>query len=204
MQVETQADEFERQVSASVNKQGVDFAELQKQFRRELQQKLIEQTSELKAKLDMRDVEAHYRDEQIKHLKAQLLDSASMAAATSVGQGTTGVSLREAVIELEAKGVSFVLTLPAVRPINIPAADVDSFCADPEGFVAARLGMDRKIYLSWIAHAKCPVCVASTSDADSCGARLEIVHPRQFVPDFSNRCESHQGSGQGQFKAGGE
>ncbi|NNL11063.1 MAG: hypothetical protein HKO60_04525 [Pseudomonadales bacterium] len=204
-QISVQADDFERQVSANVNKQGVDFSALQKQFKRELQQKLIEQTSELKAKLDMRDVEAHYRDEQIKHLKAQLLESASSAAVHNTGMGAaaSAAPLRDAVIELESKGVNFVLTLPAVRPINIPAADVDSFCVDPDGFVAARLGMDKAVYQSWIAHARNPVCVAVESEGCRCGARLEIVHPRQFVPDFSDRCDSHQGSSSCSSKAGG-
>ncbi|MGB5324671.1 MAG: hypothetical protein WBN40_04515 [Pseudomonadales bacterium] len=185
---------FEKQVSVGVNRQGLDFAEMQKQFRSELQQKLIEQTSELKARLDMRDVEAHYRDEQIKNLKAQLQEKASAAGALNAGSGVAveKTALRDTVIELDSLGVNFVLTIPAIRPINIAAADVDAFCADPEGFVADRLGIEKPIYCAWIAHARNPVCAAAITDDCNCGARLEISHPREFVPDHSDRCKDHQ------------
>ena len=80
----------------------MDYSALRKQYRTEFQRKLIEQTGDLKNRLEMREIEAQYREDQIKSLKQQLsevsaLSDNSPAHGTSSGQGDREDSVLELV-----------------------------------------------------------------------------------------------------------
>lgn len=191
--LEQQRADFEAQLSASVNQQGVDYSALRKQYRTEFQRKLIEQTGDLKNRLEMREIEAQYREDQIKSLKQQLsevsaLSDNSPAHGTSSGQGDR----EDSVLELEALGMNFVLTLPAVRPLSIPAVDLAVFRAQPIEYVAERLGLEPATYKSWLRYARNPICSELIAEGRGCGCRLEVVRPKEFIPELSNKCSEHQ------------
>ena len=191
--LEQQRADFEEQLSASVNQQGVDYSALRKQYRTEFQRKIIEQTGDLKNRLEMREIEAQYREDQIKSLKQQLskvsaLSDNSPARGTSSGRGDR----EDSVLELESLGMNFVLTLPAVRPLSIPAVDLAVFRSQPVDYVAERLGLEPAVYKSWLQYARNPICSALIAQGRGCDCRLEVVRPKEFIPEFSNKCSEHQ------------
>ena len=191
--LEQERADFEEKISASVNQQGVDYSALRKQYRTEFQRKIIEQTGDLKNRLEMREIEAQYREDQIKSLKQQLskvsaLSDNSPARGTSSGRG----DCEDSVLELESLGMNFVLTLPAVRPLSIPAVDLAVFRSQPVDYVAERLGLEPAVYKSWLQYARNPICSALIAQGRGCDCRLEVVRPKEFIPEFSNKCSEHQ------------
>ena len=116
------------------------------------------------------------------------LSDHSPAHGKSIGQG----GREDSVLELESLGMNFVLTLPAVRPLSIPAVDLAVFRAQPIDYVAERLGLEPAIYKSWLKYARNPICSELIAEGRGCGCRLEVVRPKEFIPELSNKCSEHQ------------
>lgn len=179
---------YEKQIAETMNNQGLDFSKIQKQFRQDLQQKLIEETSGLRAQLEMREVEVHYREEQIQTLTTEL---DALRANQLLKQSENKNS---EIAELDALGVHFVVTLPGVGPVMILLKDLPEFRAAPSAYLADRLGIEEAIYEVWLEHANRPVCLAKTTDDCVCERPIDIAAPKTFIAGISDRCLTHQNS----------
>lgn len=182
-ELQRQSQDYETQLEEALQKHANNHEKLRRQLRQDLQQRLIEETSELQAKLDMREVEVHYREEQISRLQEQLAEQMRVD-----GKNTQSVATFN---ELERSGLRYYIELEGVEPIPVSADRIASYHASPERYVADYLSMDFEIYKRWSGHASHPVCSAKVNDA-SCSKMVEISSPQTFIAGVSDRCSEHQ------------
>lgn len=178
--------DYEKQLNDTLSRQGVDLEEIRKQFRRDLQQKLIEKSSELNDKLEMREMELHYRQDQIEQLSTELEELKSEIANGLQQQSPAGFE------QLANAGVHFVVTLPGLGPLNIPVSELNSYLAAKDTYLANRLKIDKQTYLSWLAYAQHPVCAAVDAGQSPCEIPVELVLPHDFIPGVSDHCSLHR------------
>ena len=175
--------EHETQLEEAIYKHGQNHEKLRRQLRQDLQQRLIEETSELQAKLEMREVEVHYREEQISRLQTQLAELRRVDTSEQQSVGTFE--------ELEQRGVRYVVKLEGLEAIQVPAEKIASYYASPERYLAEYLKVDFNNYQRWSVHANHPVCSAKTQGAH-CQQMIEVSTPNNFVAGVSDRCNKHQ------------
>lgn len=185
-EVEKQRLEQEKMLDEAAHKHAANHEKLRRQLRQDLQQRLIEETSELQAKLDMREVEIHYREEQISRLQKQLVELNTVDPSLTQPVATFA--------DLERRGLRYHIDLPGLPSLVVSAADIANFHASPDGYIAERLNMDVQQYKRWQAHVERPVCTASTASTGgaTCGQLIEITAAKDFVSGVSDRCEQHR------------
>lgn len=180
--------ELEKQLSESSNTSNSDYVNLQNKFKKEMEQKLIEQKREFKEKIEMQEMEAAYRESKLHILQDELNEL--QRNITEPQQK----SLTDFAEVLEDAGVNFVVTLPTLSPLSIPAKSLAEYKIDPEKYVADRLGLDVDHYKNWLEHANNPVCKAEDENGHCCNRSLVIESPGLFIKGISDRCEKHQRS----------
>ena len=186
-QLRVQRDHHEKQVVDMAEQNGFDHEALRKHMRRELQAKLIEHTSELESRLELKEVEANYREEQIRRLQREI---AELKLANEEPAGHSDF-LQEAQ-RFEELGMHFLISLPAIGPVRVPAAELSAFHLDPDAYMAARQGLDKARFAQWYETAKNPTCNYRHADGSRCGAPLKLCKPQQFEPGISDRCDEHE------------
>ena len=197
-QVRIQKEQHDQHIVDIADKNGFDHETLRKHMRRELQAKLIEHTSELESKLELKEVEANYREEQIKRLQRDIASLKSNAI-----EGPSADFLQEAQ-RFEENGMHFVVSLPVIGPIRIPAQELSAYRLDAEAYLASRNGMTKELFSAWWAMARNPVCNYKHADGTYCGTPIKAVKPQDFELGYSDRCEDHEGEGAHQnLKYGG-
>lgn len=181
-----QCAEYEQRLERMMDQRGIDHRSLRVQFNKDFQAKLIEQTAEIESKLEMREVEVYYREEQINRLKSEALELKAYAKQLE------SQSVAAEISSLVENGVYFVVSQPGVGPLSIEAEDLMRFNSEPNGYIAERLGVDVDIYEAWLAHIKLPLC-ASKNNGENCGEHLEpVTTPQAFVHGISDYCAVHQ------------
>ena len=188
-----QCAEYEQRLERMMDQRGIDHRSLRVQFNKDFQAKLIEQTSEIESKLEMREVEVYYREEQINRLKSEILELKAYAKQLE------SQSVAAEISSLVENGVYFVVSQPGVGPLSIEAEDLIRFNSEPNRYIAERLGVSIETYEAWLAHIKLPLCRGRSSGENSkenCGEHLEAVTtPQEFVHGISDYCAAHQQGG---------
>lgn len=179
--------EHEQQLARVMDQNGIDHKVLRDQYRKEFQAKLIEQTSEIESQLEMREVEVYYREEQINRLKTEVERLKAQA------ERLQSQSLSSEINTLVDNGVHFVVTQPGLGPISIAAQDLLFFNAEPNRYMAERLGVELELYEAWLKHIKAPMCAGDIRTGADCSASIELVaKPQEFVVGVSDHCAAHQ------------
>lgn len=187
--LEVQRDDFDQQLKKVVNQHGVNHDALSDQYRKLFQQKLIAQTSKLEEKLEMREVEVYYREEQITRLKAEV------ATARDQCERLKSQNVKTEIANLVEQGVHFVVSPPGLGPISIDSSDLSHFSEDPNRYLANRLGVDNDTFIAWAEHQRIPLCAGDPRTGMDCGASIDSVgSPNEFINGISDRCEKHQRS----------
>ena len=182
-----QCAEYEQRLERMMDQRGIDHRSLRVQFNKDFQAKLIEQTTEIESKLEMREVEVYYREEQINRLKSEVLELKSYAKQLE------SQSVASQISSLVENGVYFVISQPGLGPLSIEAEDLIRFNSEPSTYIAERLGVDIDTYKAWLAHIKLPLCGGDNRSGESCGEHLEpITSPQEFVVGISDYCAAHQ------------
>ena len=182
-----QCAEYEQRLERMMDQRGIDHRSLRVQFNKDFQAKLIEQTTEIESKLEMREVEVYYREEQINRLKSEVLEIKAYAKQLE------SQSVASQITSLVENGVYFVISQPGLGPLSIEAEDLIRFNSEPNTYIAERLGVDLDTYEAWLAHIKLPLCGGDNRSGESCGEHLEpIASPQEFVVGISDYCIAHQ------------
>lgn len=158
---------------------------LEEKFEIEAQANLDAVTAELKERLDMREVELFYRDEQIKRLNEETTQLKSEKQALVGGRGDR---LLQKLVE---SGITFVTFQPGVEHLTIPLSDMSKYLDSPIDYIAEKCSVDKEIYESWLSHFELPVC-SHSEDGSVCGKPLQkIDKPSRFIVGESDRCSKH-------------
>ena len=182
-----QCAEYEQRLERMMDQRGIDHRSLRVQFNKDFQAKLIEQTTEMESKLEMREVEVYYREEQINRLKSEVLELKNHTKQLE------SQSVASQISSLVENGVYFVISQPGLGPLSIDAEDLIRFNNEPSAYIAERLGVDLDTYEAWLAHIKLPLCGGDNRSGDSCGEHLEpVTSPQEFVVGMSDYCAAHQ------------
>jgi len=182
-----QCTEYEQRLERMMDQRGIDHRSLRVQFNKDFQAKLIEQTAEIESKLEMREVEVYYREEQINRLKSEVLEIKAYAKQLE------SQSVASQISSLVDNGVYFVISQPGLGPLSIEAEDLIRFNSEPNTYIAGRLGVDIDAYEAWLAHIKLPLCGGDNRSGESCGEHLEpVTSPQEFVVGISDYCAAHQ------------
>ncbi|MDB2410613.1 hypothetical protein N9W57_08345 [Pseudomonadales bacterium] len=185
-----QCQEYEQRLERMMDQRGIDHRSLRVQFNKDFQAKLIEQTTEIESKLEIREVEVYYREEQINRLKSEILDLKAYAKQLE------SQSVASEISSLVNNGVYFVVSQPGVGPMSIEAEDLIRFNSEPNLYLAERLGVSLDIYEAWLAHIKLPLCGGDVHTGETCGEHLEpVTTPQEFILGISDYCVAHQQGG---------
>ncbi len=193
-QAELQSAQHEENIAKMAEQNGFDHDTLRKHMRRELQAKLIEHTSELESKLELKEVEANYREEKIKRLQRDIATLKS-----SEGAAPAGDFLHEAE-RFESDGMHFLVSLPVLGPVRIPASELAVYRLDATAYLASRHGLQKEVFEAWWQHAKNPVCGHKHADGSVCGQPVKAGKPQYFEFGYSDRCSEHEGEDFGDLR----
>lgn len=159
---------------------------LRRQFEMELQARLEHASTELKEKLDMRDMEVMYRDEQLNSLREEI---------TQLRQEKDGLlaqSGNRLLEQLAASGITFVAYQPGLDHLTIPLSDIPRYLDSPLRYAAEQCRVSLNQYESWLRHFELPVCQGRHKDGSLCGEPIrKVSRPGHFVPGDSDRCHKH-------------
>lgn len=162
------------------------LAELEARFKLELHASLETATAELKERLEMREVELFYRDEQLSGLREEI---SHLRQEKMELQAESGDKLIERMSE---KGINFIIHNAGEEPITLPAASVAEYLESQAVYMANFYEVDTQTYESWLQHYELPVCNHKIAGNNICGQPVEKVSkPTHFIVNKSDRCSTH-------------
>ncbi|WP_041523280.1 hypothetical protein [Gilvimarinus agarilyticus] len=161
--------------------------ELEAEFDKRLETALNEAREELQERLDMREIELYYRQQQEAAVREEL-ELLRTEHENLLEQGATQI-----MTPLQKAGISFVVFAPGVGQTTLPAASVAEYVANPEAYIAKLCGLTEHHYRLWLDHSKSPYCTANNSDGEECGVGVtRVPQPSDFHDGESNRCAEHR------------
>jgi Tfp pilus assembly major pilin PilA len=159
--------------------------ELEEKYELEAQANLDAVTAELKERLDMREVELFYRDEQIKRLNEETVQLRKEKQDLIDNRGDRLLQ------NLVKSGITFVAYQPGVDHLNIPLSEMSDYLESPIAYVADKCSVDKELYQQWLAHNELPVCNHSGVDG-ICGRPIpKVDKPSRFIVGENDRCSEH-------------
>jgi hypothetical protein len=160
--------------------------ELHRQFERELQARLDSASVELQEKLDMRDMEIMYRDEQLNSLREEITQLRHEKDSLLAQSGNRLLE------QLAASGITFVAYQPGLDHLTVPLSDIPRYLDSPQHYAAEQCRVSLGQYEQWLRHFELPVCQAQNASGGICGEPIrKVSKPGQFVPGDSDRCNQH-------------
>ncbi len=179
------SEQFLDQVDEAKALEKSQLAGLAKKFELELKGKIETESAQLKEMLDMREVELHYRDEQISNLRDEVSDLRGEKQRLLTEGGDKFLE------KLGSSGITFVAYHPGTGHLTIPVAEAGEYLDSPTLYVAKKLFVSKARYLEWLDHYQSPVCSHSDSSGE-CRENIERVDgPGHFIPGKSDRCARH-------------
>ena len=160
--------------------------QLQQRFASELGARVEAELAELAERLEMREVELFYRDEQLTGLRDEV------ALLRQEKQALLNESADQFLQRLQREGVTFVAFHRGVGHLNIPLADMGRYLDAPQAYAAEKGGVPRARYEAWLAHQDCPFCTAEVAGV-VCGEPIpKVDSPKLFRVGESDRCAFHR------------
>jgi hypothetical protein len=162
------------------------LAELREKYELEYKASIDSATADLKERLEMRDVELFYREEQMGGLREEL--SILRQEKLDLVNGSSDKVLQK----LTDSGVTFVAYQPGVDSFSIPVSDIAGYLESPEKYMADICHVDQDLYGKWLTHYELPVCNDIHDDGSVCGRPIaKTTKPSRFIPGESDRCSQH-------------
>jgi hypothetical protein len=178
--------EFEQELAQVENMGQASLDQLRASIEEQLQFEHEQIIGELRERLEMRDVELFYRDEQISALREELSQLRSEKQKLTQAAGDRLLS------QLVEEGVSFVAYRPGTGQLAIPLADIGDFLDAPKLYCAEQCGVDLELYEEWLKHHELPVCMMENASGELCGKPVpRLEKPLRFIPGESDRCVEH-------------
>lgn len=142
---------------------------------------------QLQDKLDHRELELFYRQQQENNLTGEIAWLRDENARL-IEQGGDYLLQR-----LQAAGVSFVTVQPGVGAIDLGLDEIAVLLDTPHAIAARRAGISESLYLAWLEHWRNPACAYVNAQGDRCDraiTRCDI--PVDFIIGETDSCEGHQ------------
>ncbi|WP_049721695.1 hypothetical protein [Gilvimarinus polysaccharolyticus] len=178
---------YEHKLSTAQLDESSQVRELEQEFDARIEAAVNEAKEELQERLDMREMELYYRQQQ----EAAVRDELEILRAEHeqlLEQGATQI-----LTPLQKAGISFVVFVPGLGQTTLPAASVADYIANPEAYFAKLCGLTEAHYRLWLDHSHSPYCTATDSDGEECGVGVNRVsQPTDFHDGESNRCAEHR------------
>lgn len=185
--IEGMRDYFSHKLKAAHMDESSQLQTLQENFELELAARIQSATNELQERLDMREMELFYRQQQENNLKDEI-ERLRQENQSLLNQGS-GQLLNK----LSRAGINFVAFHPGAGQISVAAEDMGRYLDNPEAFAADKCGVDESHYRDWLEHYQNPQCRAQDAFGNSCAQPINRVsHPRDFHQGESDRCIKHQ------------
>jgi len=174
---------YEHKLSAARSDESTQVRELKLEF----DARLNEAKEELQERLDMREMELFYRQQQEAAVREEL-ELLRAEHEQLLEQGATQI-----LTPLQKAGISFVVFAPGVGQTTLPAASVADYIANPEAYFAELCGLTDNHYRLWLDHSHSPYCTAMNAEGDECGVGVtRVTQPTDFHDGESNRCSEHR------------
>ena len=187
LKIEGVREYFEHKLKTAVQDEGENLQSLREHYEAELEAKIEAATLELNEKLQMRDVELMYRNEQEKSLSQEI------QRLRQENQLLLNNSSEQLLEKLEKAGLNFVAYHPGAGHLTIPLADMSRYLENPIAYAAEKCGVSIGHYKDWLEHYKSPSCQALKERGEICGVLIERVPtPSQFHMGESDRCDHHK------------
>lgn len=179
------SEQFLDQVDEAKALEKSQLAALAKKFELELKGKIETESAQLKEMLDMREVELHYRDEQISNLRDEVSDLRCEKQRLLTEGGDKFLE------KLGSSGITFVAYHPGTGHLTIPVAEAGEYLDSPTLYVAKKLFVSKARYLEWLDHYQSPVCSHSDSSGECRESIDRVDGPGHYIPGKSDRCARH-------------
>lgn len=179
------SEQFLDQVDEAKALENSQLKALARKFELELTGKIESESAQLKEMLDMREVELHYRDEQISTLHDEVSELRQEKQRLLKEGGDHFLE------KLGSSGITFVAYHPGTGHLTIPVAEAGEYLDSPTLYVAKKLFVSKARYLEWLDHYQTPVC-SQSDEGGACGDAVDRVDgPGHFIPGKSDRCARH-------------
>ena len=179
------SEQFLEQVDEAKALEKSQLDALTRKFELEIKGKVESESAQLKEMLDMREVELHYRDEQISTLHDEVSELRQEKQRMLTEGGDKFLE------KLGDSGITFVAYHPGTGHLTIPVAEAGEYLDSPTLYVAKKLFVSKARYLEWLDHYQKPVC-SHSDDSGRCTQGINRVDgPGHFIPGKSDRCAHH-------------
>ena len=179
-------DKYEEKLVAAERSEADSLEALREHYEMDLQERLKQESESFKEMLSMREVELHYRNEQLTSLRdevARLRDERAKLV------DVTGDHLLE---RMRQSKITFVAFHSGAGHLTIPSSEVPNYMEDPDAYVANYLGVGEAVYKEWLKHYQLPVCSFEVNGEPCAEVVGRVEHPADFIPGESDRCDLHQ------------
>lgn len=178
---------FEHKLKTAAQDEGEQLQTIKENYQAEMEAKLEAATLELNEKLQMRDVELMYRNEQEKSLSQEI------HRLREENQLLLSNSSEQLLEKLENAGLNFVAYHPGAGHLTIPLADMGTYMEDPIAYAADKCGVTLAHYKEWLDHYKSPCCQALNARGEICNQLIDRVPtPSHYHTGESDRCDEHK------------
>ncbi|WP_339897981.1 hypothetical protein [uncultured Gilvimarinus sp.] len=178
---------YQHKLNSAQLDEATQVRELEAEFDGRLEAALAEAREELQERLDMREVELYYRQQQEAAVREEL-ELLRTEHESLLEQGATQI-----LTPLQKAGINFVVFAPGVGQTTLPAAGVADYIANPDAYVAQLCGLSEPHYRLWLDHSKSPYCTATDAEGEECGVGVpRVLQPSDFHDGESNRCAEHR------------
>ncbi len=185
--IEGMRDYFSHKLKAAHMDESSQLQTLQENFELELAARIQSATNELQERLDMREMELFYRQQQENNLKDEV------GRLRQENQSLLNQGSGQLLNKLSRAGINFVAFHPGAGQISVAADEMGRYMDNPEAFAADKCGVDEALYRDWLEHYQNPQCRALDASGNRCAQPLSRVnHPRDFHQGESDRCSKHQ------------
>ncbi|BFM20872.1 hypothetical protein [Gilvimarinus japonicus] len=178
---------YEHKLNAARSDENTQLRELEQEFDGRIAAARNEAQEALQERLDMREMELFYRQQQEAAVREEL-ELLRADHEQLLEQGATQI-----LTPLQKAGISFVVFAPGVGQTTLPAASVADYMANPEAYFAELCGLSDQHYRLWLDHSHSPYCTAINAEGEECGVGVNrVTQPTDFHDGESNRCAEHR------------
>lgn len=178
---------FEHKLRSIQCEEKAELQVIKERYQNDINQSVESATAELKKQLQLKNVEALYRNEKEISLHDQIAK-----LQHQVGELKTG-NHNQLLKQLSTSGIRFVTYHPGASHITVPKARLDEYLENPSQYAAKECGVDEQLYDQWLIHYHAPICTHKLDDGRTCSAVIDRVeHPANYINNESNLCHKHQ------------
>lgn len=185
--VATVREYFEQKLTSAQHGSTEQLRALQQNYRYEIETKVSAATQELEERLQMREIELMYRNEQESSLHEEI------KRLREENQSLIQNSGNQLLDKLSRAGINFVAYHTGVGHITVPTDEMSRYLDSPVEYASRKAGVSSQHYQRWLDHYQNPACQALKKNGEVCSCTIErVAVPSDFHPGESDRCLNHQ------------